>query len=66
MSAQAKDGVVDPDLKVFGFSNLYTASTAVIPAVGAANPSMLLGLLCLRLADHLGVRLRGNSSEWSN
>ena len=66
MSAQAKDGVVDPDLKVFGFSNLYTASTAVMPAVGAANPSMLLGLLCLRLADHLGVRLRGNSSEWSN
>jgi choline dehydrogenase-like flavoprotein len=46
-------GVVDRDCRVFGFRNLYIASTSVFPRAGSANPTYTLLALGSRLADHL-------------
>jgi len=53
MSADAKKGVVDANLKVHDVANLYVAGSAVFPTYGAANPTINLLALALRLADHL-------------
>jgi choline dehydrogenase-like flavoprotein len=46
-------GVVDPDLRVHGQDNLYVCDLSVFPNCPAANPSLTLAALALRLADHL-------------
>lgn len=51
-------GVVDRNLKVFEYKNLYIASTAVFPYMGAANPTYTLMALAARLSDHLMLRLK--------
>jgi choline dehydrogenase-like flavoprotein len=53
MSADPKLGVVDANLKVHDVANLYVAGSAVFPTYGAANPTVNLLALALRLADHL-------------
>ncbi len=53
MSADPKTGVVDANLKVHSVANLYVAGSAVFPTYGAANPTVNLLALALRLADHL-------------
>lgn len=53
MSADPKQGVVDANLKVHGVANLFVAGSAVFPTYGAANPTINLLALALRLADHL-------------
>jgi choline dehydrogenase-like flavoprotein len=53
MSISAKQGVVDPQLRVFGVNNFDICSTAVFPAGGFANPTHTLLALTLRLADRL-------------
>lgn len=58
MSADPKKGVVDADLKVHGLANLYVAGSAVFPTYGAANPTINLLALAIRLADHLKEALR--------
>ena len=58
MGRDRSSAVVDPDLLVFGFQNLWVASTAVFPSGGGANPTMTLILFTLRLADHLALKLR--------
>jgi choline dehydrogenase-like flavoprotein len=50
-------GVVDPNCKVHGLANLYIGGAAVYPTAGAANPTLTLVALSLRLADHLKTRL---------
>jgi choline dehydrogenase-like flavoprotein len=40
-------------LKFEGYSNLYCCDVSVFPTVPAANPSLTLVALALRLADHL-------------
>ena len=47
------DGVVDADLKMIGYDNLYVCDLSVFPTSPAANPTLTLGGLALRLADHL-------------
>jgi choline dehydrogenase-like flavoprotein len=47
------DGVVDADCRVFGVDNLYMAGSSVFPTGGAANPTLTIVALSLRLADHL-------------
>jgi choline dehydrogenase-like flavoprotein len=54
MSADPASGVVDVDCKVHGVSNLYVASSSVMPTSGQANPTLTIIALALRLADHLG------------
>lgn len=54
MGVSARDGVVDPDLRVHGTRNLYVASSSVFPTGGHSNPTLTLIALAIRLADHLG------------
>jgi choline dehydrogenase-like flavoprotein len=60
MSADPRQGVVDPDGKVHETANLYVAGSSVFPTSGIANPTLTILALVMRLADHLkldmGVR----------
>ena len=53
MSASDADGVVDENLRVHGTENLYVCSNAVFPNVTSVNPTLSLGALAVRLADHV-------------
>jgi choline dehydrogenase-like flavoprotein len=53
MGASPDTGVCDRDARVFGVDNLYLASSSVFPHQGAANPTLTIVALALRLADHL-------------
>jgi hypothetical protein len=53
MSHDPHDGVVDPHGKVHGLSNLHVAGSSVFPGCGAANPTLTIVQLALRLADRL-------------
>ena len=46
-------GVVDGDCRVFSTSNLFIAGSSVFTTGGAANPTLTIVALALRLADHL-------------
>lgn len=54
-------GVVDPDCRVFGIDNLYVAGASCYPTSGAANPTLTLVALSLRLSDHLKTQMRRDS-----
>ena len=53
MAADESDGVVDPNLKVYGSANLYVASSSVFPRYGYSNPTLTVVALSVRLARHL-------------
>ena len=55
MAARPDQGVVDADCRVHGLGNLYVAGSSVFPSGGAANPTMTIVQLALRLADHLAL-----------
>jgi len=57
MSAERAGGVVDPECRVHGVSNLYVASASVFPTSGQANPTLTLLALTFRLAEKLAGRL---------
>ena len=56
MHSDPTQGVVDPDSRIHGLSNLYIAGSSVFPTGGYANPTLTLLALSLRLADHLRSR----------
>lgn len=56
MARDPRNGVVDPDCRVHGLSNLHVAGSSVFPGCGAANPTLTIVQLALRLADHLILR----------
>lgn len=53
MGANRSEGVVDPNLRVYGTTNLYVAGAAVFPSSSFANPTFTALALALRLSDHL-------------
>jgi choline dehydrogenase-like flavoprotein len=53
MHDDPKQGVVDRNCRVHGVANLYIAGSSVFPTGGAANPTLTLLALTLRLADYL-------------
>ncbi len=53
MSSEPEQGVVDADCRVHGLSNLYVAGSGCFTTAGAANPTLTLVALSLRLSDHL-------------
>jgi len=55
MSTDTARGVVDADCRVHGLSNLYVGGSSVFPSGGAANPTLTIVQLALRLADHLAA-----------
>jgi choline dehydrogenase-like flavoprotein len=57
MSDDPTTGVVDKNCKVFGIDNLYVAGSSCFATAGAANPTLTLVALSLRLSDHLKSRI---------
>jgi choline dehydrogenase-like flavoprotein len=57
MSSDPSTGVVDPDCRVHGIDNLYIAGSSCFPTAGAANPTLTLVALSLRLAEHVKSQL---------
>lgn len=53
MHDDPRSGVVDANCRVHGLANLYVAGASVYPTGGAANPTLTLVALSLRLSDHL-------------
>jgi choline dehydrogenase-like flavoprotein len=53
MGSSASDGVVDANCRSFEVNNLYIAGSSVFRTGGAANPTLTIVALALRLADHL-------------
>ncbi len=53
MSDDPKLGVVDANCKVHGISNLFIAGSSCFATAGAANPTLTLVALTLRLSDHI-------------
>ena len=69
MAATERDGVVDPNGKVFGLTNLYLSGGAVMPTGSHANPTLTMTALGFRLAAHLAKEVRVKEiaipREWS-
>ncbi len=51
MAKQEKDGVVDPDCKVFGVNNLFVASSSVFPTSSHANPTLTIVAIAMKVAE---------------
>lgn len=58
MHKDPKYGVVDPNCRVHGLSNLYVAGSSVFPTAGHANPTLTIVALALRLAGHIKQKMR--------
>lgn len=58
MAARPEDGVVDENLAVHGFPNLFVASSSTFVTSGQANSTFMILVLSVRLAEHLGTLLR--------
>ena len=54
---QYRDGVVDPGLRMLAYDNLYVCDLSVFPTSPAANPTLTLAALALRLARRLRATL---------
>ena len=54
-------GVVDADLKVYSYSDLYVCDLSIFPVSPMANPSLTLAALAIRLGDH---RAEPNATKW--
>ena len=57
MSADPKEGVVDANCRIHGIDNLFVAGSACFPTAGAANPTLTLVALSLRLSDCIKRKL---------
>ena len=53
LSIDPNQGVVDSNLQVHGIKGLFVIGSSVFPTGGAANPTLLLVALAIRLADHI-------------
>jgi choline dehydrogenase-like flavoprotein len=51
------NSVVDLDLKFHSYKNLYACDLSVFPSSPAANPTLTLAALAIRLADHLKAKV---------
>ena len=56
MGKDPSRSVTDTVGRVHGFSNLYVAGASLFPAASAANPTLTIVALALRLAKHLAGR----------
>ena len=50
---KTKESVVDENLKVYGTSNLWVVSTAVLPSAGSANPTFTVLCLADKLVENI-------------
>lgn len=63
MSALPEDGVVDANLAVHGFEDLFVASSATFPTSSQANSTFMLVAFADRLAKRLSSELSSPSSR---
>jgi choline dehydrogenase-like flavoprotein len=63
MHRDPSKGVVDENCRVHSASNLYVVGSSVFPNIGAANPTLTIVALALRLADRLKETLNGSGSR---
>jgi choline dehydrogenase-like flavoprotein len=65
MSDAPEDGVLDRNLAVHGFDDLFVAGGAAFPTSSQANTTFEIVAFAVRLADHLSAQLRdgGEASE---
>jgi len=61
MADDPKQGVVDSNCKIHGLNNLYVAGSSCFATSGAANPTLSLIALSLRLSDHLKEQMRAET-----
>jgi choline dehydrogenase-like flavoprotein len=59
MASKAEDGVVNEHLAVDGMANLFVVSSSVLLTSSQANPTVMVIVLALRLADRLKLSLGG-------
>ena len=59
MASKAEDGVVNEHLAVHGMANLFVASSSVLLTSSQANPTFMVIVFALRLADRLKLILGG-------
>jgi len=57
MSSDPSTGVVNSDCRIFTTANLYVAGSSVFTTGGAANPTLTIVAMALRLANHLDQAL---------
>lgn len=57
MSEYPEDGVVDRNLRVHNYHNVYICSNSTFPNIGAVNPTLTLTALAIRLGQHLSKLL---------
>lgn len=55
MATTPARGVVDANLKVFGFDNVWVSDGSVFPTAGSVNPSLTICALGHRLGAHLNA-----------
>ncbi|HXC45506.1 MAG TPA: GMC oxidoreductase [Solirubrobacteraceae bacterium] len=53
MAAEPSEGVLDPNLAVHGFDDLFVASSSAFVTSSQANTTFMIVVFALRLADHL-------------
>lgn len=63
MSELPEDGVVDRNLAIHGFDDLFVASSSTFPTSGQANSTFMLIAFALRLADYLHAELSTGSAR---
>jgi choline dehydrogenase-like flavoprotein len=55
MGTDAQSAVVDDNLRAFAVPNLWVLSTSVFPSGASANPTLMLMLFAMRLAERLAT-----------
>ena len=53
MGSDPATSVVDPNLRIHGLRNAFVVSSGVFPSGGAAQPTLTIVALAVRLAEHL-------------
>jgi choline dehydrogenase-like flavoprotein len=61
MSERPEDGVVDANLNVHGFEDLYVASSSTFVTSSQANSTFMIVVFALRLADRLRAELKART-----
>lgn len=63
MAADPADGVLDANLAVHGFDDLFVAGSSAFPTSSQANSTFMLTAFAVRLADHLAADLKGEGAR---
>ena len=61
MGTTVNNSVVDANCKVHNIKNLYVAGSSIFSTGAAANPTFSIVAFALRLADHLSMKLQGET-----